>query len=323
MRTSRFRRTIVLLVMVAIAAVGLAACAPAPSLLPKAAGRHAAHDDIPVRVVTGPDHQALLVARVRIDGKGPFPFLVDTGAAISVVNAPLAAELHLAVVKRQSGRLQGAGCTTSSGEDRVSRWRVDHIVLPPIDVSTVTMSSSTSSSAVQGLLGSDLWDQFASLDIDYARSLVRIDTVSSGRSVAVRVVHADGEVVVVASVDIGGRGPYPFVVDTGASDTVVSRDLDRTFHFHQITRAVTVAAVGCSSKASLVRVRHWSTGGVSLPAGAALDLKDPLGTSNAGPIGILGSSALSRFGQITIEYARQRLILASRSPATDVQKPAE
>ena len=46
---------------------------------------------VPVRVV-----RAAIVANVCIDGEGPFPFLVDTGGATSLVDSSLAARLHLA-----------------------------------------------------------------------------------------------------------------------------------------------------------------------------------------------------------------------------------
>jgi predicted aspartyl protease len=314
MTSSRLLPILALMALVAGTLALLSLLAAPPSLLPAALPPGAPKGEIAVRVLPGAHHEALLVARVVIDGKGPFPFLVDTGAAISVINAPLAKELHLAIVTRAAGRLQAAGCTSRSGEDRVSHWRTGDVALPAVELSTVAMSPSVSSSTVQGLLGSDLWDQFGSLEIDYSRSLVRIGVVPPGRSVAVRVLHSDNEVVVVAPVEIDGRGPYPFVVDTGASDSVVSTSLDQSFHFHQVTHAVTVAAVGCSSKASLVRLGRWSTGSVGLPGGVALDLHHPLGADTPGPIGILGSSALSRFGQVTIDYADDRLIFPQTGP---------
>jgi len=293
-----------------VAAAVVVARTRSEDLLPPPLPPHAPHGELAVRVLRGPHHAALLVARVRIDGKGPFPFLVDSGAAISVVNAPLAAALHLAVVQRRSGRLQGAGCTSSSGEDRVARWQVGNVGLPAIDVSTVDLSSSTASSTVQGLLGSDLWDRFGSLSIDYDRGVVRLGVVPTGKSVGVRVVRTAGEVVVVAPVDVGGKGPYPFVVDTGASESVVSQDLARTHHLRRIEGSVTVAAVGCTSKASMVDVTHWRSGTIPLPPGAALSLLHPLGGHTADQVGILGSNELSRFGTATIDYAGSRLVLS-------------
>ncbi|MHB1549217.1 MAG: pepsin/retropepsin-like aspartic protease family protein [Acidimicrobiales bacterium] len=305
------RRVLALIATAAlVAAAVVVARGRSEDLLPPPLPPRAPRGELSVRVLRGPHHAALLVARVRIDGKGPYPFLVDTGAAISVVNAPLAAELHLPVVQRRSGRLQGAGCTSSSGEDRMVRWRVGNVGLPAIDVSTVHLSPSTASSSVQGLLGSDLWDRFGSLSIDYHRGVVRLGVVPAGKSVGVRVVTTGGEVVVLAPVDVGGKGPYPFVVDTGASESVVSQDLARTHHLRRIEGPVTVAAVGCTSKASMVEVTHWRSGTIPLPSGVALSLPHPLGGRSGDQVGILGSNELSRFGTATIDYAGSRLVFS-------------
>jgi hypothetical protein len=303
------RRRVGLVGAVLALGVVLAGCGLAAPLLPAALPVGAPRGDVAVRVVRGSDHAALLVARVRINGSGPYPFLVDTGAAVSAVNAPLARALHLPVVRRQAGQLQGAGCTSPSGTDRITRWRVGSLVLPPLDVATVELSGSVSDSAVQGLLGSDLWDRFSSLEISYARGLVRVGAVSPGTSVPVRVVHQDTQVLVVAPVEVSGHGPYPFVVDTGAAESVVSQQLASSLHLRRLHRSVTVHAVGCRSKATAVSVAHWSSGPVSLPAGLALALRQPLGAGAPADVGILGSDELSRFADVTVDYADQRLIL--------------
>jgi len=294
----------------------VAALSRSGSILPPPLPRDAAKGAIPVRVLRGPHHEQLVVARVRIDGKGPFPFLVDTGAAISVVNAPLAAALHLAVIKASSGKVQGAGCTSSSGEDHVRDWRVGRLRLPPTDVTTVELSRGTGDSEIQGLLGSNLWQRFGSLSIDYSAGRASVGTLPPGRAIPVRVARADGEVLVVASVVVHGQGPYPFVVDTGASEAVVSTALEEAFHFPEIRRSVTVDAVGCHSKASGVRVSDWRLGGVALPEVHALALTRPFGAGAPRRIGIIGSDVLSRFGVVTFDYAGQRLVLGSGSKST-------
>jgi hypothetical protein len=49
---------------------------------------------VPVRVVG----RAAIVANVCIGGEGPFPFLVDTGGATTLVESSLAARLHLVLL---------------------------------------------------------------------------------------------------------------------------------------------------------------------------------------------------------------------------------
>lgn len=305
-----------MVLLVGIAGGLAAALSRSGSILPPPLPRRAAKGAIPVRVLRGPHHEMLVVARVRIDGEGPFPFLVDTGAAISVVNAPLAAKLHLSVIKASSGKVQGAGCTSSSGEDHVQDWRVGHLRLPPTDVTTVDLSQGTGNSEIQGLLGSNLWQRFGSLSIDYTAGTARVGALPPGRSLPVRVARADGEVLVVASVVMHGQGPYPFVVDTGASEAVVSTALEKAFHFPEIRRSVTVDAVGCHSTASGVRVSDWQLDGVTLPEVHALALAQPFGAGAPRRIGIIGSDVLSRFGVVTFDYAGQRLVLGPGSKST-------
>ncbi|HEV2576389.1 MAG TPA: aspartyl protease family protein [Acidobacteriaceae bacterium] len=40
-------------------------------------------------------HRSMIVVKVRVNGEGPFPFLFDTGATSSIVDAKLSAALHL------------------------------------------------------------------------------------------------------------------------------------------------------------------------------------------------------------------------------------
>ena len=68
-----------------VVALALAGPAQARSLESAAGGR------IPMRVVAG----RLLIVPVTLNGAGPFPFLLDTGATCSVVDEALADRLRL------------------------------------------------------------------------------------------------------------------------------------------------------------------------------------------------------------------------------------
>ena len=50
----------------------------------------------------------LVLVNVRVNGKGPYTFFVDTGATITVVGAPLARALHLPLIETPV-RALGAG----------------------------------------------------------------------------------------------------------------------------------------------------------------------------------------------------------------------
>jgi hypothetical protein len=75
-----------------------------------------------------------------------------------------------------------------------------------------------------------------------------------------------------------------------------------------------VAGVSSVRRDVPVRVRHWSIGGVDLPATTILEANLPFGNAAGGVQGLLGSDMLSRFDVVTIDYGKQQLRLHRRTP---------
>jgi predicted aspartyl protease len=132
-----------------------------------------------------------------------------------------------------------------------------------------------------------------------------------GRRVRLRVASGSWGVFAFAKVYIGGKGPFTFTVDTGASHSVIDWDLVRKLGIKTIGSPLTVTGITCRGQAARIRVGHWRIGAVRLPAREiqTIDMPDPGG----GVDGLLGSDILSTFGAVTVDYAGERLILASAS----------
>jgi predicted aspartyl protease len=112
-----------------------------------------------------------------------------------------------------------------------------------------------------------------------------------------------------ARVFIGGKGPFKFTVDTGASHSVVDYDLVRKLRLQTIGEPLTVTGITCRGRAARLRMHRWRVGRVRLPAAEiqTIDMPDPGG----GVDGLLGSDILSRFGTIAVDYRRELLLLGS------------
>lgn len=127
-------------------------------------------------------------------------------------------------------------------------------------------------------------------------------------AVPVRVVRA----AIVANVCIGGEGPFPFLVDTGGSTTLVDSSLAARLHLALVDGPRAVSSFTCKRQISFAAVSRWSVGntallpqtvevgGVRSPALPDLD-------------GVLGSDTLSSFGAVRIDYRRQTLTLGPQS----------
>jgi hypothetical protein len=127
--------------------------------------------------------------------------------------------------------------------------------------------------------------------------------------IRLRVVSGSAGVWAFAKVFIGGKGPFTFTVDTGASHSIVDYDLVRRLHLRTIGEPLTVTGITCRGSAARLRLGKWRVGRVKLPAAEiqTIDMPDPGG----GVDGLLGSDVLSTFGTIAVDYRNERLLLGS------------
>ena len=114
-------------------------------------------------VAEGPDntvhfkspHRAMIVVQVRVNGSGPYPFLLDTGATSSAVDPKLSVALALPVA--QSARLASWNDTTD-----VRRVFVEDLSLGPIDSGPLNvlveplLTFKAFDSHLRGVLGQDV-----------------------------------------------------------------------------------------------------------------------------------------------------------------------
>jgi predicted aspartyl protease len=110
-------------------------------------------------------------------------------------------------------------------------------------------------------------------------------------------------------VNISGRGPFPFIVDTGAERTVISSELARSLSL-QPGRTATVHSMSEVSEIATVvipalQVGNRSTEQIHAPA---------LSRANLGASGILGVDTLQR-QRVTFDFRhRQMTVTPSRGP---------
>ena len=127
--------------------------------------------------------------------------------------------------------------------------------------------------------------------------------------VPIRVV---GRGAIVANICIGGEGPFPFLVDTGGSTSLVDSSLAARLHLTLVDGPRTVSSFTCKRQISFAAVSRWSVGNMTL-----LPQTVEVGTVQSPVLpnldGVLGSDTLSSFGAVRIDYGQQTLTLGPRS----------
>ncbi len=288
---------------------------------------------IPLTVSTVAGQVAEMV-NVCVGGQGPIPFVLDTGAGESTIDARLVARLHLAHDGPASG-FAGVGCTGTAVPVAVKAWSVAGVTLAPQQLTEATLPGIGKRGEPVGLLGSDVLSRFGAARIDFRAQTLTLAGPQGpaprvtappvvgpvgppppavltegqrGTTVPLTVTLSPGSVSLNVRVRFG-RGPTRgFVVDTGASQSVVATVAAQAEHLAGSDLAQRQATVCSEITVPLVHSGPWSIPGVALH-------QQLIGETNFGAIssggieGLLGSDLLKRYGWVIFDYAGGRLVL--------------
>jgi hypothetical protein len=265
-----------------------------------------------------------IYADVRIDGKGPFTFIFDTGG-LNLVTPSLARELGLAVKGEMEGRGGGTG-TMTAGFTKVRRVDIGDASIT--DQSFVAMPLDSMSNIegfpMPGMIGFETFRRFVTR-IDYGNRTITLidpkgfDPKDAGTPVPVQFDGNDVEI------DGSYRGiPGKFVIDTGARQTLMlSSPFVAKHDLHNASakgeEAVTGWGVGGPTTAFVTRGGLLKIGSVDVPDPLVLLTTDK-GGANADEnlAGNIGGGILKRF-VVTFDYEHSRMYLkAIRGPIDDL-----
>lgn len=265
------------------------------------------------------------VVPVCVDGHGPYPFALDTGAAASVVDAGLARTLRLPAAA-PSSQAVGVGCATARSQVYVASWSTGGV---PLSAQPVLVSDDPwfgPGMRPRGVLGGDVLSRFGALRLDFRSERMALlapeaaapshASFLSGdpaappppllvhttpRAVAVlTVLKFSGRAEATASASLGGRR-YPFLVDTGTARSAVSAAAAGGAHLPATGHRVPAPGVGCRGTVGEVATGSWQVGSVALPA-QALATVALAGGTQSGVAGALGLDVLGSYGSVVLDY---------------------
>jgi predicted aspartyl protease len=282
-----------------------------------------------VSVVAG---QVAESVNVCIGHQGPFPFILDTGAGQSTIDAGLANRLHLARSGLATG-FAGVGCTGTAQPVSVGPWSLDGIALSPQELTAATLPQMGGKGEPVGLLGSDVLSRFGGIRIDFSTGMLVVPGAEGaplsqsspftgplgpppaaltqgeqGTVVPLTVTPAPGDVSLSVAVRFDGGRRREFVVDTGSSQSVVSSGVARTQSLTSANLAQRQSTVCSVITVPLVHSGPWSVPGLTLHP--QLIGSTAFGSiSLSGTVGLLGSDQLLRYGWVVLDYAGGQMVL--------------
>jgi predicted aspartyl protease len=293
---------------------------------------------VPIRIV----RRVEIVANVCIGGEGPFPFLVDTGGATTLVDSSLAARLHLALVDGPR-TVKSFTCKRQISFAAVSRWSVGNTTLLPQTVEVGTAQSPVLPN-LAGILGSGTLSSFGAVRIDYhqqtltlgpQRAPLRSDVAGGSGSPSVSASLTEGTsfaspmpvkvvtellspdhlrlIEVRPTVDLSfGHNRFTMALDTGFGGTT---NLDRS-----VVKKLRLAPAGAPGAAYAgldcrIVVNNYTMGPAML---GKVHLPEQTVASNftpAGTVGGIGSGTLINYNPVLVDYTDGELFLGQGKQA--------
>jgi predicted aspartyl protease len=177
--------------------------------------------------------QPLILLPVHVNDRGPFDFILDTGAGTSLLSTDLAKQLDVKILGSKEG--QSAGGKVSVSLAKVDSLAVGESRLGGVDAGVVDLGylAKTIGAKIDGDLGYNFLRHFR-VTIHYRDSEIRledpkrIESLARGAQTEVPIrLAAPAKPLILVDVHLNGAGPFQFAIDTGTSTTAISPKLAR------------------------------------------------------------------------------------------------
>jgi predicted aspartyl protease len=271
--------------------------------------------------------QPLILIPARVNGIGPVPFLLDTGAGPCLLSPELAARAKVAATGRMTATGAGGPVEIELGTaEALAVGNAEVRDVPVAITEELARIGEAVGSPIEGDVGYEFLKDFR-LTIDYDRSRVTLARPEdrSGRAPAAGAVPfrlaAEEKPLVLVAVRLGEEGPFQFALDTGASMTVVSPEVARGLGAGDRRPTKVLGGggrvAGLSGAVARVRVGEHDGREVGVVIGPFLA---PLGEAVGTRLdGILGYNFLRRF-RVTIDYPARQLVLEPGADFARIEK---
>ncbi len=268
---------------------------------------------------------------VCIGARGPFPFVLDSGAGQSTIDARLARRLHLASAGPAIS-FAGVGCTGTARPVAVGPWSLDGVALAPQQLTAATLPQIGGKGEPVGLVGADVLARFGAVRVDFTAGAIVLPgaegpsltastpatgplgpppvalTQGAGTTVPLSVTSVPGDISLSVAVRFAGGPTRSFVVDTGSSQSVVATSVAHAARLKRTDLAQRQSTVCSVITVPLVRSGPWSVPGQ--PLRAQLVGETDFGSISLGGIdGLLGSDQLAHFGWVVLDFTGGNLVL--------------
>ncbi len=252
------------------------------------------------------DKAPLIVTEARLNNKGPFKFIVDTASSLTVVGRKAAEVLRI----RQNLGSTTSGCCSSKilavGSIQVGGITKSEV---PIALGDLSRLSEETATQLDGIIGSPFMQNYE-IAIDYPRREIAFKESRRESRLPTKFRLVGTANFIVVETELNEKGPFNFLVDTGATKTIVTKQIWQTFGLHETStgkkKALSGFLVGEAmilSKVKSVQVGKAKSDDVEVGVQDLAPLCDGVGIPLAG---VLGYTFMKDY-RVTINYPKREM----------------
>lgn len=279
------------------------ATTPGTHLEPQAA-------QVPFRLAGGAN--PLLLVPVQINGHGPYEFILDTGASMCLLTPEVAQAAGVFITA--SKKAQGAGGTLDVSLGMLPSLELGGLQVHELQVGATDELQKIGArigAKVDGNIGFNLLKDFR-VTIDYRTNQLRLERPAEpARAVGMPFELSAKKPLILLPANVNGKGPFRFVLDTGASATVLSRRTAAAAGLQTGPAACDATGAGGNISTASARVGSITVGAQTLQNldVIVVDFLEPLSRVVGTQLdGIIGYNFLREF-RVVIDYLNESLYL--------------
>ena len=196
--------------------------------------------------------QPLILLPVHVNDRGPFEFILDTGAGTSLLSSELAQQLEIKTIGSKDGQTAGGKISVSLA--KVDSFAVGKTKLHDVDVGIVDLSQIANAigAKIDGDLGYNFLKHFR-VTINYRDCELRledpkrIESLARGAQAEIPIrLASPAKPLILVNVYANGGGPFQFAIDTGTSTTAITPGLAK-----QLGVATSTAGAGTTGGSAI------------------------------------------------------------------------
>ena len=301
--------------------------APAQSAVAPGTPRPLSPQDLLFASPTSLDHIGRVVTAVMIDGKGPFRFIIDTGANRSTISPHLAAVLRLQPSVQQAIRVTGITGSAEVASVPIERLQAGDLVISHTRLPVIEAPIMAGADGILGAAGL----QEERVLVDFRRNRVLI-TRSHGDFVPwgftrVSAMRLNGGLLSVPG-EVGGVR-VEAIIDTGSQHTLGNLALYQALYAHERGKGTYLAAdvygatqqvgAGKVQLAPLIDLGAFKIAGVALVFGDFHIFK--VWGKEDRPAMVLGMDVLGTLNAFVIDFRHEEIAIDSRYGYDSAARP--